>query len=128
MHAAVPAAVHELGYAPDSIAQKPSQGRSFPSGIHTFPPSFSINSNDSYYLSLGGVEQEAVPQGYNTSSSPVLTEIRRATHGSNGFDLPTNWCWWVDSLAPMTSSCYCETVSAFSASEGTTSSIPRPPK
>ena len=54
-----------LGYVPDPIARRLSQGQNNLLGLYTFTATFPTNVQHSYYPFLVGIEEEATSQGYD---------------------------------------------------------------
>ncbi|WP_157008983.1 LacI family DNA-binding transcriptional regulator [Agromyces laixinhei] len=74
------AAVSELGYSANPIAQSLKRGRNFLLGFHTFENVFPADQHDFYYPFLLGVEAEAANRGFDLLlfSPGVATENRAA--------------------------------------------------
>lgn len=59
------ATARSLGYVPDPIARRLSQGQNNLLGLYTFTSTFPTDVQHSYYPFLVGVEEEAATQGYD---------------------------------------------------------------
>ncbi len=77
-------AARSLGYVPDPIARRLSQGQNNLLGLYTFTSTFPTDIQHSYYPFLVGVEEEAANQGYDlllfTSSSTTDTGSAESLH------------------------------------------------
>jgi DNA-binding LacI/PurR family transcriptional regulator len=69
-----------LGYVPDPIARRLSQGQNNLLGLYTFTATFPTDVRHSYYPFLVGIEEEATSQGYD------LLLFTSAATAEAGFD------------------------------------------